>query len=812
MSDASEPKEPTPAAPPPASPAERAWGPRQGRPAPGKKPAGGRVVAFWSVLAAVVALVALIAALAMWPFLFSRPRFLPLVVDAYPTTLPPLEWARQDVGALMKRSWLIAVSARNSQQKDLLMGELNQLSAPNHIRNDDTVVIFLAGFIVFDREEVPYLLPADGNPDAPEATCVPLKVVLDKVRACPARKKLLLLDVMRPLLMPERGLLRSYVTEKVWKLLDASKSKDLAILTACSKGQVSHAAAELGHSVFGHFVQRGLGGDADRNRNGWVTVHELVDFVSEGVDRWVWDHLGERQTPVLLGGGDATPLTVESAAVTPPPGLPADYPAELTEGWRLHDDWWQRGVSARARRPFLELGRILTRSDRRWRSGMPVDDQLGSQIAGLTRQYAGVAPPRPGPPSSLAEVPTRPAVDEDTLKTLRKVIAQRDRVLPGKATEEALKPIQAAVDKIGEGMKDRPQPLAALVVECAATTPFGPDSAWLLAGLLQQAKGTEDLEEVRFLMRLARRGQDRPADWSAETARLAVEACREAARARRGGEEAGRWVGPIREAADDQRARASRLLFEAVGPWDRQPQALLKPLPERYRLLGMERAALDEAVAMRDDALCLLPSYPLAPEVQDDDLKTVRHSIEQARRLRQLLLRPVREESAERTSRLREIEDLTRSLRREMGRLLEPLGDAGAPRDPRFLRLLDGVAAGRRLETQTARVLLSTPWPTTDQRLGLWDALREGVGRPRLAGGAPSRWDEGAVKAGERHLRQRDLRLATGSVLSLLAASVADQSEVEKELARLERNPANSSAWRGLSAALKKAWAKEAGR
>ena len=56
-----------------------------------------------------------------------------------------------------------------------------------------------------------------------------------------------------------------------------------------------------GHGVFFHFVIEGLKGEADSDRNGKISLFELVEYTQDKVPDFVSHRRGQRQMPVLLG-------------------------------------------------------------------------------------------------------------------------------------------------------------------------------------------------------------------------------------------------------------------------------------------------------------------------------------------------------------------------------------------------------------------------------------------------------------------------------------------------------------------------------
>jgi formylglycine-generating enzyme required for sulfatase activity len=77
----------------------------------------------------------------------------------------------------------------------------------------------------------------------------------------------------------------------------------VAALFSCSDGEVAWEERELGggHGVFFHFVIEGLGGAADGNKDGKVSLLELTEYTQDKVPEYVSHRRGRRQMPVLLG-------------------------------------------------------------------------------------------------------------------------------------------------------------------------------------------------------------------------------------------------------------------------------------------------------------------------------------------------------------------------------------------------------------------------------------------------------------------------------------------------------------------------------
>ena len=77
------------------------------------------------------------------------------------------------------------------------------------------------------------------------------------------------------------------------------------ILSASDENQDAFESPQLGHGVLTHFLLKGLGGAADLNADGHITVWELFEYVRSEVPPFVEAERGERQLPQLIGEGES---------------------------------------------------------------------------------------------------------------------------------------------------------------------------------------------------------------------------------------------------------------------------------------------------------------------------------------------------------------------------------------------------------------------------------------------------------------------------------------------------------------------------
>ena len=207
------------------------------------------------------------------------------------------------------------------------------------------------------------------------------------MRACPSRKKLLILDIMRPSADARLGVLTNDVANSVHAILrDEEKDLPFLVLSPCSAGQVAQVSEELGLSVFAYYLDQGLHGHADADHNQRVTVKELADFVKARVDRWVWQNRGLRQEPKLYGQGDDFVLVqLGRDETSPEKEIPAElkYPEWLFNGWALRDAWARAETVLPGPTLVRRLESTLLRAERRWRGGIE-EDRLDREFRNRT--------------------------------------------------------------------------------------------------------------------------------------------------------------------------------------------------------------------------------------------------------------------------------------------------------------------------------------------------------------------------------------------------------------------------------------------
>jgi hypothetical protein len=200
----------------------------------------------------------------------------------------------------------------NPNRGEMLAG----LDALRLRKANESVVVSISARAVVDPDGKIEILAEDSHPDDPR-TQIRLAEVIRRVRDCPSRRKLLILDIMKgPLDTSDLGGMGTAdaVSDLIQTELKADDLGSMLVLTACSPAENDVNAEWLVGSLFHHHLRLGLQDPgADANRNGRISARELAAYLAQIVDRDARHFRGRRQRPALFGSGDDFALAAVGA-------------------------------------------------------------------------------------------------------------------------------------------------------------------------------------------------------------------------------------------------------------------------------------------------------------------------------------------------------------------------------------------------------------------------------------------------------------------------------------------------------------------
>jgi WD40 repeat protein len=152
------------------------------------------------------------------------------------------------------------------------------------------------------KTKQPYLVPHDGNPAYPEQSCYPLSELYESL----GRLKVPVTVMLDACFSGSAGrgdapeTLLANARPALVELKDTDTPPNVSVLAAANGGQVSSSYAAKRHGLFTYFLLKGLGGAADEDKDGRLTLEELHRFVTPAVQRQA-RKLNREQTPTLQG-------------------------------------------------------------------------------------------------------------------------------------------------------------------------------------------------------------------------------------------------------------------------------------------------------------------------------------------------------------------------------------------------------------------------------------------------------------------------------------------------------------------------------
>jgi len=780
---------------------------------------------------------------ASWLRPHPYPVLLPLFVDSGDAgTAPVTAQIKQDASAMRAGRWLSR--AIGSGELTVTAARLGAaLESLAGVRSDETLVTVLCapariGVRSTDSAGAAEVLITPGGRAEDVSGWVPLRDVLRAFARSRARRVLLLLDVMRPLPDPLGVQLAHDVTDRVEAelatLSQASPGGKLTVLCAAGAGQVSWASDTWGRSVFLAYAEEGLSGWADLepntgNRDGRVTLTELVEYVVPRVDRWAVRCRGVRQTPVLLGAwNDFTLAPRRSGALVPRSAPPEDraYPVWLEEGWSLRDRWQADEALRFAPWALRRLEAALIDAEKWWgRGGDPdrIRTELTTAIGPLTRDFeAAQSSPHPVPRSLAMAFALGEKPDERVSLAMAKLIQERSDPGAGLKPEElaAARAKQVAdFQTVASGATEFA--LARAVFDAAATAVrHTPADLVFLDGLLRVRQPDPLYVETLLLRRLADRAQSggAGAEWPSEPVRLALEA------ARRGEPAHSRprpfaHVSPWLDAAARERHLGEIALFSPGFVSADLAEPRLHRAVELYDAILAGQEILEHSWNLRDEALAVLP-WAVELLEANRQLDATWHSAALATiDLDDLLSKvdrrpvPVNEESP-----VTELLLAVAPVRSRMQVLEQALGALRQATSSLAMKNLIAQVPSKEADAQTGRQLdaaLATPLLAAKDRTAVWTAARD-LDR-RLLEATLSTEPEGTYRenagprpaAGELGQRQslvkEAARRAGVSIALLRLAGQAPERLTALEETR-EQVAQGAADWPKLGQALQLAW------
>ncbi len=233
-------------------------------------------------------------------------------ISSYQNDLPPSSGSDNDARAFARfAEEFLGVPRRNivlavGQQatKSFLEAQIDEW-LPRNLDAKSTLYVYFAGHGAPDPTTGDaYLVPWEADPRYIKSQGLKLRPLLDRVEKLPGTRKVVFLDSC---FSGSGG--RSVIAKGTRPLVPVDKDfagaahAGMVVFAAAGANQTTGTTRDGKRGLFSHYVMRGLEGNADRNKDGKVTVEELSAFVTDKVaDEAARDN--REQRPVVLAGSE----------------------------------------------------------------------------------------------------------------------------------------------------------------------------------------------------------------------------------------------------------------------------------------------------------------------------------------------------------------------------------------------------------------------------------------------------------------------------------------------------------------------------
>lgn len=146
-----------------------------------------------------------------------------------------------------------------------------------------------------------YIVPYDGDPDYLESTAYPLKSLYNSLGGLPSKNIVVALDSCFSG-RGDKSVVASGIRPMFIKVKNPFVARNNTVVLAAGRAkEVSSSFSSAGHGLFTYYFLRGLNGDADADKNGWVDLKELYGYLSPKVIETA-EEMNREQHPVISPG------------------------------------------------------------------------------------------------------------------------------------------------------------------------------------------------------------------------------------------------------------------------------------------------------------------------------------------------------------------------------------------------------------------------------------------------------------------------------------------------------------------------------
>ena len=229
-------------------------------------------------------------------------QYVPDAAYAYNDAEVFREYLAETMGMKRQRIKLATNTKATQAEFSKLLGPTGWL-ARNVVKGKSDIVVYFSGHgIASPDAKSSGLLPFDVDPNY--SIGLPINQLYQDLASMGARSVTVFLDACFTGQTRNEEMLIANSRPIVIRPDATTIPQNVAVISAASGSQISGAIEEKEHGIFTYYVLKGIGGDADANKDGSINLSELDSYVSANVkDRSAAD--GREQVPEFVGDGSA---------------------------------------------------------------------------------------------------------------------------------------------------------------------------------------------------------------------------------------------------------------------------------------------------------------------------------------------------------------------------------------------------------------------------------------------------------------------------------------------------------------------------
>ena len=224
------------------------------------------------------------------------------------TNLPKAEYANDDARAFYDYA-IRGLGVKAENIKLLIDNDADEIAIyqafktwlPSRVRATTDVYVYYSGhgLPAADGQGL-YLLPLGAHRDLIEKTAISQQEINGYLQMAKPKSVTIFLDSCYSGLTRTGQTLVASARPLSLKAETKIFPPNFTVISASQSDQISSSSPDLQHGIFSYFLMKGMEGDADANRDGKITLGEMLEYLTEQVARQA-SMVSRKQQPQLLG-------------------------------------------------------------------------------------------------------------------------------------------------------------------------------------------------------------------------------------------------------------------------------------------------------------------------------------------------------------------------------------------------------------------------------------------------------------------------------------------------------------------------------